>query len=71
MGREFKGLADKVDGPPHNEFAGPPAAVAFQELLEGHRLVPGFVGFRRPEDLIEGVEEAVSDSVELSGGALS
>ena len=63
-------MADKVDGPPHNEFAGPPAAVAFQELLEGHCLVTGLVRFRRPKDLMEGVEEAVSHGVELGWGAL-
>ena len=43
VGRKLDGLADGVDEPTKDDFARPPTAVSFEELLEGN----GFIAFVR------------------------
>ena len=55
MRREFDGLSDGVDQPAKDFLSGPPAAVTFAELLEGHSFISvSFPRLRTVQHLVDG-----------------
>ena len=63
MRRQLEGLAAEVDYPSEDELSGAPTAVAFLQLLEGHRFFEDSWGFFRLGDhAIDSPEQVVSQA---------
>ena len=64
-------MPDEIEGPTNDGLPGVPATIALAELLEGDGLVSRLTRLWSTKDSVQGVEEAVADSVELVSRSLS
>ena len=70
MGRQLDGLPDHVNEPTQCDFAGGPAAVAFQKFLEGHSFVPVVARLGLGEHVVDGCQQVVAESAHALGSSL-
>jgi hypothetical protein len=69
---QLYGLAYGIDNPSQNQLSRIPAAVAFEELLEGDGFISmRFISFRSGQHLVNGVQKVGAERLESSGPALT